>query len=143
MIRNYEWVDYIFIQSTAWFLGHNIIIVTTTSTENHPFMTISGNLMDENISCPGIELTIGSKSQVHYQSLLPFGVTFHTNKVQAHIPEDTIKLQASSSFKQTDNSGLELDSTEDAEDAFKYNYNGESLIFHFVSEKRVKCPKTS
>ena len=33
MIRNYEWVDYIFIQSTAWFLGHDIIIVTTTSTE--------------------------------------------------------------------------------------------------------------
>ena len=109
MIRNYEWVDYVFVQSTAWFLGHDIIIVTTTSTETHPFMTISGNLMDENISCPGIELTIGSKSQVHYQSLLPFGVTVQTNKVQAHIPEDTIKLQASSSFKANSQSGLELD----------------------------------
>ena len=33
MLRNYEWVDYIFIQSTAWYLHHDIIIVTTTSTE--------------------------------------------------------------------------------------------------------------
>jgi hypothetical protein len=36
MLRNYEWVDYIFIQSTAWYLHHDIIIVTTTSTEKIP-----------------------------------------------------------------------------------------------------------
>ena len=35
MTRNYEWVDYIFIQSTAWFLGFDIIIVTTTSTDRN------------------------------------------------------------------------------------------------------------
>ena len=67
MIRNYEWVDYIFIQSTAWYLGHDILIVTTTSMENKPFITISGNLVDENIPCPGIALVIGSKSNIHYQ----------------------------------------------------------------------------
>ena len=33
MIKNYEWVDYIFVQSTAWFLGLDIIIITTTSTD--------------------------------------------------------------------------------------------------------------
>ena len=54
MVRNYEWVDYIFIQSAAWFLGHDIIIVTTTSTEDHPYITISGNFMDEKIPCPGL-----------------------------------------------------------------------------------------
>ena len=74
MIRNYEWVDYVFIQSAAWYLGQDIIIVTTTSTENSPFLTISGNMADENIPCPGIALTIGSKSSVHYQSLLPLEV---------------------------------------------------------------------
>ena len=36
MIRNYEWADHIFIQSTAWFLGFDIIIMTTTSTESNP-----------------------------------------------------------------------------------------------------------
>ena len=66
MVRDYEWVDYIFIQSAAWFLGHDIIIVTTTSTEDHSYITISGNLIDEQIPCPGIPLTIGSKSNVHY-----------------------------------------------------------------------------
>ena len=43
MVRNYEWVDFIFVQSTAWFLGYDIIIVTTTSTESNPYITISGN----------------------------------------------------------------------------------------------------
>ena len=74
MVKNYEWVDYIFVQSTAWFLGHDIIIVTTTSTESHPFITISGNLHDENKPCPGYPLLIGSKSQIHYQSLLPIRI---------------------------------------------------------------------
>ena len=96
MIRNYEWVDYIFIQSTAWFLGHDIIIVTTTSTEQNPFITISGNLVDENMPCQGIELTIGSLSQVHYQSLLPITFRVHQNQVKAGFPEDTIELKASS-----------------------------------------------
>ena len=71
MIRNYEWVDYIFIQSTAWFLGHDIIIVTTTSTDRNPYITISGNLSNENLACPGLPLMLGSKTQVHFQSLLP------------------------------------------------------------------------
>ena len=96
MIKNYEWVDAIFIQSTAWFLGHDIIIVTTTSTEKHPFLTISGNLVDENTPCPGIELTIGSMSQVHYQSLLPITIQVQKNQIKAGFPEDTIKLKASS-----------------------------------------------
>ena len=74
MVRNYEWVDYIFIQAAAWFIGHDIIIVTTTSTEDHPYISISGNLIDGNIPCPGIPLTIGSKSNVHFQSLLPLEI---------------------------------------------------------------------
>ena len=75
MIRNYEWVDYIFFQSAAWFLSHDILIMTTTCTENKPFITISGNLVDENFPCPGTALILGSKSNVHYQSLLPLNIT--------------------------------------------------------------------
>ena len=113
--------------------------------------------MDENISCPGNELMIGSKSQVHYQSLLPLSVTVQTSKVKTQIPEDTIKLQASSSFKANSHSGLELDFPDlmngqkientkvleeiDGEEAFKYKCDGEILIFDFVSDKRVKCPR--
>ena len=93
MTRNYEWVDYTFVQSTAWFLGLDIIIVTTTSSEKHPYITISGNLTDENISCPGTEILIGSKSQVHYQSLLPLTVKAKDFYIEAGVPEDTIKLK--------------------------------------------------
>ena len=93
MIRNYEWADYIFIQSTAWFLGYDIIIVTTTSTESHPYITISGNMNDESLPSPGIPLLIGSKSQVHFQSLLPSRV--QKKELAAKSPVDSIKMQVS------------------------------------------------
>ena len=80
MTRNYEWVDYAFIQSTAWFLNHDILIVGTTCTKNNPYMVISGNLENEDQVCIGDPLLLGCKSDVHYQSLLPGkGYTqFHT-----------------------------------------------------------------
>ena len=95
MIRNYEWVDYIFIQSTAWFLGYDIIIVTSTCTERHPYITISGNINDESIPSPGIPLLIGSKSQVHFQSLLPSRVRVQKKELEARSPVDSIKMQVS------------------------------------------------
>ena len=71
MTRQYEWVDFIFIQGTAWYLNHDIIIITTSNTEDKPYITISGNLADENLPCKGVPLTIGSLTNSHYQSLLP------------------------------------------------------------------------
>ena len=93
MLRNYEWVDYIFIQSTAWFLHRDIQIVTTTSREDHPYLTISGNLADERIPCQGIPLMIGTKSNVHYQSLLPIEVRVSRNQVKPSSPENKIDLE--------------------------------------------------
>ena len=115
MVRNYEWVDYIFIQSTAWFLGHDILIVTTTSTEDHPYLTISGNLIDEKIPCPGIPLTIGSKSNVHYQSLLPLENRVPRNKVKSSSPVDTIDLKVSAlnSSEQNEDLRPDLDSRQE------------------------------
>ena len=99
MSRNYEWVDYIFIQATAWYLNHDILIITTASTDDHPYLTISGNIVDENIPCQGVPLTIGSKLNVHYQSLLPLGVriisypkTTTLEEEKSHLPDDTIEL---------------------------------------------------
>ena len=40
MTRNYEWVDYIFIQSTAWFLKHDIMIITTSNNDKNPVRQI-------------------------------------------------------------------------------------------------------
>ena len=93
MIRNYEWADYIFIQFTAWFLSYDIYIVTSTSTERHPYITISGNINDESLPSPEIPLLIGSKSQVHFQSLLPSRV--QKKELAAKSPVDSIKMQVS------------------------------------------------
>ena len=118
MIRNYEWVDYIFIQSTAWYLGHDIIIVMTTSSENRPFITISGNINDENISCPGIALTIGPKSSVHYQSLLPLEIQVSKKQIKPSLPENTINLslRTRQDPKEHDHADLDIHSREEFPD---------------------------
>ena len=110
MLRNYEWVDYIFIQSTAWYLHHDIIIVTTTSTETHPYITISGNLVDEKIPCPGIAITIGSKSNVHYQSLLPIEIRIKRNQIKPNLPENTIELELENPSRGNSQPDLDLES---------------------------------
>ena len=70
------WVDYWFIQATAWYFQLNIWIVTTSSTDNSPYIEISGNLGDGSMPCDGPIITLGTKSNVHYQSLLPIEM-FH------------------------------------------------------------------
>ena len=47
MIQDKVWADYIFIQSTAWFLKHDIMIITTSNNDDNPVITISGNIDDE------------------------------------------------------------------------------------------------
>ena len=113
MLRNYEWVDYIFIQSTAWFLQLDIIIVTTSSTEDHPYITISGNLADERIPSQGIPFTIGTKSNVHYQSLLPIEVSVPRNQMKPSSPEDTIEMELLTAITSAQSRSQKLGSKEE------------------------------
>ena len=115
MLRNYEWVDYIFIQSTAWFLRQDIIIVTTSSTEDHPYITISGNLVDERVPCQGIPLTIGTKSNVHYQSLLPIEVRV-SRKIVPSSPQNTIDLELTAAMSSAKYGHPDLDSRDEFPD---------------------------
>ena len=78
LIQDQVQVDYTFIQSTAWYLKHDIMIVNTTNNDDNPVIIISGNIADETQACPGAMLTIGSKSNSHFQSLLPIEI-FHLN----------------------------------------------------------------
>ena len=59
------WVDFWFVQATAWYIGLDLWIVDCQSKE------ISGNLEDPEVPCSGPIMTLGTKSNVHYQSLLP------------------------------------------------------------------------
>ena len=74
MATDKTWVDYWFIQATAWFLQVNIWIVATSSTDNSPYIEVSGNMGDGSMPCDGPIITLGTKSNVHYQSLLPIEI---------------------------------------------------------------------
>ena len=88
IVQDKVWADYTFVQSTAWYLKHDILIVNTTNTEENPIIVISGNLNNENEACPGAMITLGSKSNSHFQSLLPIEY-FHMNSI--HSPSNMIQ----------------------------------------------------
>ena len=71
MINDKIWVDFWFVQATAWYLGLDLWIVDCQSKDDIPFIQISGNLENSEMPCAGPVMTIGTKSNVHYQSLLP------------------------------------------------------------------------
>ena len=71
MLKDHTWADSVFIQSTAWFLNLDILITTTSSTKDHPFLTVCGHLKRFNGPCAGDTIVLGCKSNIHYQSLLP------------------------------------------------------------------------
>ena len=71
MRRHMVWVDYKFIQATAWYLGHDIKILTTGSTPENPYILIEGSQGEDSIPSHHVPLLIGSQLDLHFQSLLP------------------------------------------------------------------------
>ena len=69
MVQDETWVDYMFIQATCWYLTKDMMIVDTGCTVENPWISISGNLDNNNEVCEEM-LLIGSKSNSHFQSLL-------------------------------------------------------------------------
>ena len=65
------WVDYWFVQATAWYFQLDLWIVDCKSRDDKPFIQVSGNLDNAEESCNGPIITLGTKSSCHYQSLLP------------------------------------------------------------------------
>ena len=75
--------DFWFVQATACYLQLDIWIVATSSTERKPYIEVSANLADGNTPSGGPVITIGTKSNCHYQSLLPvemFHLDFKQNQ---------------------------------------------------------------
>ena len=70
LARDRQWSDGLMVQATAWFIGHDIQLVMTTSTPEEPFRIIRGNLKDPEKDSPGHPLWIGYQNSIHYQSLL-------------------------------------------------------------------------
>ena len=66
--------------------------------------------------CQGIPLTIGTKSNVHYQSLLPIEVRVTSNHIKPSLPEDTIKLEVSAAMTSAQSRSPNLSSKEEFPD---------------------------
>ena len=58
MTQDKEWVDFWFVQATAWFLQLDLYVVDCASKDNQPFIPVSGNIMDANIPCSGPTITL-------------------------------------------------------------------------------------
>ena len=71
MGKDGTWVDHIFIQMTAWYMTLDILILTTSSKPENPFIVISGHTNITHASDSDPPLLLGNYTNVHYQSLLP------------------------------------------------------------------------
>ena len=117
------WVDHIFIQMTAWFMNLDILILTTSSQSENPFIHISGNIMNipENISGP--PLILGNYTNVHYQSLIPH------------------KQEGQSTANINKQEGAEKTLLEEAKkDEFIFLQDGMTIIFKSSQIMRFTCP---
>ena len=71
MSKDGIWVEHMFVQVTAWFLGLDIQILTTSATQKTPFIVLYGDIDNVDKPSSGPPLLIGNYANVHYQSLLP------------------------------------------------------------------------
>ena len=60
MITDKTWVDYWFVQATAWYLQLDMWIVATSSTDTNPYIEVSGNLADSDIPSSGPVFSLGT-----------------------------------------------------------------------------------
>ena len=144
MSQDREWADYIFIQATAWFLNHDIMIITTSNTDENPVIIVSGNINDESTPCPYATLTIGSKSNIHYQSLLPIEA-FHltefsisSQKQTNDAPKTNSKNIKRAREPHHDNVIPNIDFEKDTK-LFKYRSENTDINFLIRNDGLIQC----
>ena len=80
MAQDGTWVDHMFVQMIAWYMELDILILTTSSLPENPFIYISGNINKNSKGDKGPPLLLGNYTNVHYQSLLPKHGSSHKEK---------------------------------------------------------------
>ena len=121
MVQAGCWVDSVFVQMTAWFLGLDILILTTSATQTIPFIQITGNVTNTLEFSSGPPLLLGNYTNLHYQSLVPLNKTFHHEYQQTRTPAE----------EETENTTT---------DDFVYVNDGQTVVFHSVDAEKLKCP---
>ena len=120
MGKDGTWVDSVFIQVTAWYIGLDIQILTTASMPDNPFIVISGNFSNPLVNSGGPPILIGNYTNVHYQSLLPTRNNLETKEIKPiqEKEQESVLIQ----------------------DNFVYSYEGVQIIFPQIEETKFQCP---
>ena len=142
------WITGLFKQLSGY-LELDVWIIATSSTDSNPYIAISENIEDGTLPCDSPIITLGTKSNCHYQSLLPIEM-FHLefknpqqdptearelfNKVSETETERNL-LTESESRPQRTNSTLRKTSTESS--CRKQEQNQESKLLNEKREKPV------
>ena len=124
MEKNGTWVDHIFIQITAWFMTLDILILTTSSQPENPFIHLirkTENTPQDNSSPP---LILGNYTNVHYQSLIPYD----------HPGANSLKTKKSPETRN------EIIPDEENKEEFIFIQEGKTIIFKRTHLGRFKCP---
>ena len=121
MASDGTWVDHMFVQMTAWFMGLDIFILTTSSVPASPFIIIDGNINESVRVQTGPPILIGNYTNVHYQSLLNdhHYMNEGINKNKKIIPDQASKEESND---------------------FVYYQNGETMTFKNKGEAKYECP---
>ena len=115
------WVDSTFVQVTAWFIGLDILILTTSSKKENPFIRINGNIEPQDEATLGPHMLLGNYTNVHYQSILPLS----KNKIQSSKKVSETERNAENDSKQDD---------------YVYIHNGDQIKFPSKENENLQCP---
>ena len=121
------WVDAQFVRVTAWFMGLDILILTTSSKQENPFIHIKGNINNPEASSHGPPLLLGNYTNCHYQSLLPLNQNLNAQQTQLS------KLVINTK-------GIKENENKNNPDDFIYMNNGEQVTFHNLESGKFQCP---
>ena len=130
MAQDGTWVDHIFIQMTAWYMKLDILILTSSSQPEHPFIFISGNATDAQGTSSNPPLLIGNYTNIHYQSLLQDQRLTSVTKV--HESENEKKLRANRS-DQIKSLGIKSDK-------FIFKQGKLEITFKSLDIQKWECP---
>ena len=125
MAQNGTWVDHMFVQLTAWYMELDILILTTSSKPDAPFIYISGDIDKTGGQKNGPPILLGNYTNVHYQSLL---VDQGGNEQIIDEEPTNTKIHA----KESDN--------EIRNEDFVYIQSGEIVTFKSISNGKFECP---
>jgi hypothetical protein len=112
------WVDSVFVQLTAWYIGLDIKILTTSSKPGNPYIIVTGDINISTASSFGPPLLLGNYTNVHYQSLLPLSLAYEAKPAEQNTGKDTTS----------------------AKDDFIYLHKGEQLTFPVLNSDKLQCP---